>query len=401
MAVPPRSTASAIDLPPDEAIAFLRQKTNTTSEHWTDLWQEAHSRGFTVAGATTQALVGDFRAAVAKALEQGTTLAEFRKDFDAIVEKHGWVHNGTPGWRAQIIYETNLSMAYSAGRYAQMTEPDTLLVYPYWQYQHTSSAHPRPQHLAWVGTTLRADDPWWSSHYPPNGWRCRCSVRPVSAAGLRRQGKDGPDPAPPVTLRPWRNPRTGQVIEVPAGIDPGFGYNPGAAWLGQPPSASAAPQPPMIPPTPAAPRLPSAAAVRPTEASAEEIDRLLRNPERASIPVELGELREDIPAAIGAETGRVVLSPETLRKQLREHPELTAADYALIPRILASPDAVYNDKGQHAVLLRWEGKLWRLVVKATRSGRAVFVQSFRRGNRRDAAKAGLQWRPNEPDDGEE
>ncbi len=85
----PHTTLDAVSLPPTEAIAFLRQKTNTTSQRWTDVWNEAHTRSFMVAGAATKAIVEDFREAVAKALEQGTSLAEFRRDFDAIVAKHG------------------------------------------------------------------------------------------------------------------------------------------------------------------------------------------------------------------------------------------------------------------------------------------------------------------------
>lgn len=122
-----------------------------------------------VAGAATNALVQDFRRA-----------------FDGLVTKHGWQHTGTPGWRARIIFETNLSTAYSAGRYAQATEPDTLAVYPYWRYVHSGARHPRLQHLAWNGRILLASDPWWSAHYPPNGWRCGCRVEVVSARGLKR-----------------------------------------------------------------------------------------------------------------------------------------------------------------------------------------------------------------------
>lgn len=224
------TTAEAISLPFDEAIAFFKGKTRVGTEHWTDVWRTAHSHAFMVAGAATDALLEDFQKSITKALEQGTTLAEFRRDFDDIVQRHGWSHTGAPGWRSRIIYETNLATAYSAGRYAQMTDPDVLETYPYWQYQHSGSSHPRLQHLAWNGLTLRADDPFWESHYPPNGWRCGCSARPVGEAGLRRMGKSGPDTAPPLETRPWRNPHTGTVHEVPVGIDPGFDYNPGKAW---------------------------------------------------------------------------------------------------------------------------------------------------------------------------
>ena len=163
------ATVRAIGLPPREAIAFLRQKTNVTTQSYLDVWAEAHSRAFMVAGAATNALVQDFRRA-----------------FDGLVTKHGWQHTGTPGWRARIIFETNLSTAYSAGRYAQATEPDTLAVYPYWRYVHSGALHPRLQHLAWNGRILLASDPWWSAHYPPNGWRCGCRVEVVSARGLKR-----------------------------------------------------------------------------------------------------------------------------------------------------------------------------------------------------------------------
>lgn len=233
------TTLSAIDLPFDEAIAYLRQKTNVTSESYTDVWGAANVKSFTVAGATTDALVGDFRAEVAKALEQGTSLQEFRKGFDAIVEKHGWSHTGKPGWRSRVIYETNLGMAYSAGRYKQQTETETLAAFPYWQYVHSGALHPRLQHKAWNGLVLRADDPFWKTHYPPNGWFCGCRVRPLSARGLARQGKLGPDVAPTINMVEHTNRKTGEVIWVAEGIDPGFDYNPGQEWLGTAPKIPA------------------------------------------------------------------------------------------------------------------------------------------------------------------
>jgi hypothetical protein len=251
------STASGISLPPREAIRFFLGKLNTPTRDWSEIWQEAHSRAFMVAGAASEALLADFREAITKALEQGTTLAEFRADFDAIVARNGWAYNGTPGWRAQIIYETNLSMAYSAGRYAQLTEPDTLAAFPYWQYVHSGAAHPRKQHLAWNGLTLRADDGFWRTHYPPNGWKCGCRVRPLSARDLGRQGKQEADQAPRIEYRPWRRPSDGQVLQVPDGIDPGFAYNPGLAWKQGAPAipggARLTPPAGWVPPVPAMP----------------------------------------------------------------------------------------------------------------------------------------------------
>ncbi len=373
----PASTLEAVSLPPAEAIAFLRGKTNTTSQRWTDVWNEAHTRSFMVAGAATQAIVQDFRDAVAKAIEQGTSLAEFRKDFDRIVETHGWEYNGTPGWRSSIIYETNLSTAYSAGRYAQMTEPDTLRVYPYWQYMHTSSAHPRPQHLAWVGTTLRADDSWWSTHYPPNGWRCKCSVRPVSEAGLRRQGKRGPDEAPPVDLRPWRS-RDGKIVtEVPYGIDPGFGYNPGKAWQeGLPPPA-----------TPRSPLSPMRAPIPAAEAPLVELSKFVDDPFASDVGGAAGSLTPAIGKAIGASVERVELSPSSMAKQRGVHRELAREDYLRLPELLDKPQLVLQETAHKAIVLRRFGPdVLAAFVKSTRPGDRLFVTSFRKADRKDVQR---------------
>lgn len=225
------ATAQAISLPFDEAIRVLAAKLNVTSSHWSDVWGKAHSRSFAVAGAATEALVADFREAVMRAIEEGESLGQFRKRFDAIVETHGWEHAGKPGWRARVIYETNLGSAYAAGRHAEMTEPGTLQAFPYWQYVHSGKKHFREQHKRWNGTVLRADDDFWRWAYPPNGYHCGCWVRPTTARDVARQGKSGPDPSPERVIEPYVVRKTGEVKRRTVGVDPGFDHNPGAEWV--------------------------------------------------------------------------------------------------------------------------------------------------------------------------
>jgi uncharacterized protein with gpF-like domain len=222
-------TLAAASLPFDEALRFFAQKTNVPTHKWTDLWGAAHARAFSVAGATRDGLITDFRDAIDKAKAEGTTLAEFRSDFDAIVAKHGWEHRGSAAWRSRVIYETNLSMAFAAGRHEQMTEPVNLAVFPYWRYRHSGNPHPRLQHLAWDGQTFDAEDPWWEEHYPPNGFFCGCWVEPLMWSDLKRIGKSGPDKAPPTEMVKTML-KDGTVVETPMGVQPGFGYNVGTAW---------------------------------------------------------------------------------------------------------------------------------------------------------------------------
>jgi hypothetical protein len=218
-------------LPFAEQNAFFRRKLNLATNGWTDVYTAEHDWAFVVAGANRDDLVADFRTAVEKAIVDGTTLEDFRRDFDRIVAKHGWSYNGGRGWRSKVIYETNLRSSYQAGRYAQLMAGD----WPYWEYVHSDAVvTPRPQHLAWDGMVLRRDDPWWQAHFPPNGWGCQCTVRPRSEGDLKRLGKSVSE-APEVNLVQHvigqNSPQGPRTVTVPEGIDPGFEYTPGRARL--------------------------------------------------------------------------------------------------------------------------------------------------------------------------
>lgn len=222
---------TAIGLPFREALRFFRRKVRLPTRRWQDNYGRANTRAFSVAGAMSDALLKDFQDEIRKAMQRGMTLAEFQASFGDIVKRHGWEHSGEPGHRAELIFRTNLSTAYSAGRYAQMTEPATLQAFPFWEYVHSGARNFREEHKAWNGLVLRADDPWWDKHYPPNGWNCGCRVRALTRGQLQRRGKEGPDQAPTIETRAWTNKATGKIHYVPVGIDPGFDYNPGKAWL--------------------------------------------------------------------------------------------------------------------------------------------------------------------------
>lgn len=48
------------------------------------------------------------------------------------------------------------------------------------QYRTAGDSRVRDTHAALRDTTLPADDEFWDSYYPPNGWRCRCQAVEVS-----------------------------------------------------------------------------------------------------------------------------------------------------------------------------------------------------------------------------
>ena len=218
----PDTLQLALNLPFQEQIDFFRAKLNLPTERWDDIWKGAHDRAFVVAGAMKADLLDDLRRAVSPL--QRTTLELFRKDFNAIVSKHGWhgwTGEGTQAgeaWRTKVIYETNVRTSHAAGRYRQLTDPDTLKAMPYWRYVHNDSVmHPREEHLAWHGLTLPATHEFWQTHFAPNGWGCRCKI-----VAQRQPGKG--DKARPPDGWDKIDSKTGEQI----GIDKGWGYAPGA-----------------------------------------------------------------------------------------------------------------------------------------------------------------------------
>ncbi len=220
-----RSTVDGVRQQFQEQIDFLRRKLNLPSESWRDIQSAAHDRAFVVAGATKADLLHDLRKAVDQAVKGGS-IGEFRKNFAELVAKHGWTGwtgEGTKAgeaWRTRVIYQTNLMTSYAAGRRAQLLDPDLVERRPFWRYVHNDSVtHPRPQHKRWgdMKLTLRHDHPFWETHFPPNGWGCKCRVVAVAAPG------DGDGTEPP---EGWA--QTDPATGAPVGIDEGWGYAPGA-----------------------------------------------------------------------------------------------------------------------------------------------------------------------------
>ena len=244
----------AIGLKPEDAIKYFSAKGYTISWHWWDTWQEAHAKAFTVAKAARMDILQDIRSEVQKAIDEGRTFQQFKKDLEPRLKAKGWwgkkmvgdgqggaelVQLGSP-YRLKTIYLTNMQTAYNAGRYkAQMENTDDR---PYWQYTAVLDARTRPAHRALNGQTFRYDDPFWSTHYPPLGFRCRCRVRALSGSNVESRGITVESAKGRITwedalvskrtgaLEPvavYHDPNSGKAIPT----DVGWSYNPGQAWL--------------------------------------------------------------------------------------------------------------------------------------------------------------------------
>lgn len=207
--------------PFNEQVAFFRGKLGNLiqTEKWTDVRKAGHDTGFMVAGAQKADLLADLAAAVERTISAGKSLQAFRKDFDASVDRAGWNYRGERNWRTKVIYQTNMSTSYAAGREAQIQEGG----YSHKMYQHNHSRNPRQLHVSWHGLTLPVGHPFWDTHTPVNAFGCHCTVVGIrdEAAAKRLGGRWGDKPP-----AGWDviDPKTGEQV----GIGKGWGYSPGA-----------------------------------------------------------------------------------------------------------------------------------------------------------------------------
>ena len=227
-ALPAGVRASPFGVQFQEAIDFLKGKIPEASARWDSLAGVAHAKVFTVAGAATADLARDFQQALVTALEQGQTLTSFRKDFDAIVAKHGWSYNGKRGWRSEVIFNANMRSAHMAGRWEQLVANADRR--PYLQYRTAGDGRVRPQHRAWDRLIYQIGDAFWATHYPPNGWNCRCTVRAYGSGEMAAKGLQVSRPIP-VQYREVLDADGVSVDRVPVGIDPGWDHNVGQSWI--------------------------------------------------------------------------------------------------------------------------------------------------------------------------
>lgn len=395
-------------IPDEEAIAALRRRglNFIPSGHWTEVWQTAHQTGFTVAQSAGFDILKDMHAALARAMAQGLTFEQFRTDLTPLLQRKGWwgraerpdpltgelreVQLGSPR-RLRTIFDVNLRVSAAQGDWQrQQSVKDAR---PYLRYTALLDNRTRPLHRRWHGIILPQDHPWWETHYPPNGWRCRCKAMSVSGEDLEQEGWQVSE-APDEGEEPWINPRSGEMIMVPRGIDPGWAYNPGkadqAAHAAELMMDKVGDCPPFIgsealrAAVPLTPESERTALARRTVARLVHtgLSAWLQNPGR---PFPLAVLSPGDAAEIGAAAQVARISAETLAKQKARHPELTPQDYALAQEAVEKGKKFRQDARNLAFALDRPGGVV-VIVKATQIGDELYVTSLRRLSGKDAKR---------------
>lgn len=361
---------------PPEITRYFEQKSLRPAFSWQDVWGQEHAYAFTVAKAVDLELLMLFKTSIQRAIDKGEGFESWREKLVPELQRLGWygkrkVDDPTGAWdskivdfskprRLETIFWSNVRAARAAGQWQRIQRTKAGL--PYLLYVRTTSAEPRQEHLAWVGIILPVDDPFWSTHFPPNGWHCKCSVRQITRFEYDKlKDKDGySTDAPAIEERVFTNDRTGEITRVPVGVDPGWHTNPGLARVKTLVDNVAG-------------RLESAG----EEAARARVAEIVNSP-APKLLLGLSGPRFDMPVAVSgalreswkASSSIIAVSNEVMRRKIDKHAPVDVDSFARVQQIVDEGEEIDEGRGQsrRSVVARIDGAWWKLALAKTQRG---------------------------------
>jgi SPP1 gp7 family putative phage head morphogenesis protein len=182
----------------DEAVLWFLARVPMTKAEWNKLSARARRRAFTVAGVAQADVLHDVFKGIDRAVAKRTGLEEFRKSVGQKLRSawQGSVKN--PAWRLETIYRTNVQHAYSAGRWAQMTDPVVTKHRPFGMFDAILDNRVTERCEELDGTILAWEEWQKRGLVPPLHFNCRSGLRSLRKSQAEKKpgwGKTPPDVA--------------------------------------------------------------------------------------------------------------------------------------------------------------------------------------------------------------
>ncbi|MBI5328863.1 MAG: minor capsid protein [Deltaproteobacteria bacterium] len=211
------------------AQKFWKDKIKLSPGEFNKLSDEAKLKAFSVSGIAKGDELSTVFEAMQKAVADGESFGDFKNRAKEVFDKRGWT--GPAAWRVDNIFRTNIQTAYSVGRYKEMQAVSKTR--PFWQYHAVNDSRTRPTHAALNGKVFRNDNPFWDKWYPPNGFRCRCTVTTLSHDDIAAEKIEVTEKDPTGNLIEQVDPVSGNKMPARALMpDRGFDFNPGKVQWG-------------------------------------------------------------------------------------------------------------------------------------------------------------------------
>ena len=139
-----------------QAVDFFLSKRIMPRAEFDQLAAAEKATAFTAARVTTADSLQTVYDEVGRALQQGTTLADFKKDTAGILDN---------AWHRETVFRTNVMGAYGLGHWEQAQAVKAMR--PYVRYSAVADMRTRPWHMELQGLVFHLDDPFVVEHWCP------------------------------------------------------------------------------------------------------------------------------------------------------------------------------------------------------------------------------------------
>ncbi len=166
----------------EAAVDFFRAKrvvSVATFDAMLDRWREG---AFVARRLANDRLVSRARDILADGMEQQLT------GDDLAIRMETELGLGDKSWYAETIVRTNLSSAYGAGRYTQMTDPSVKKLRPFVQFRTVGDSRVRHDHAELDDKVFVNGSELHAQYAPPLGFNCRCQMVTISKRQFESRG---------------------------------------------------------------------------------------------------------------------------------------------------------------------------------------------------------------------
>ncbi len=183
-----------------KAIDAMANRSRLTAQQLASLADKYNALAIHVIEEATVSVEAALQKAMIKITQEGQHVREGMATLRSTLAAQGITPESS--WQLEAIYRTQTQLAFSAGRWHTDQDPDIQDVLWGYKYVTVGDDRVRDEHLSMEGMQAPKDHVIWSTHFPPNGWVCRCQAIPIT-----------------------RKRKT--VVYTDVEPDKGFAYNPG------------------------------------------------------------------------------------------------------------------------------------------------------------------------------
>ena len=156
------------------ALRFLKRELKLGPERLRELHGRFEADALRLLGKAGDGAQEKVLAAMNRAAKRGMHVKEAKKELTKAFLAAGITpkHEG----HLEAIFRTEMQTMYGAGRWQAMQHPAIQQILWGFRYVTVGDDRVRPEHAAMDGMTAPRNDPIWRTHFPPNGWNCRCQA---------------------------------------------------------------------------------------------------------------------------------------------------------------------------------------------------------------------------------